>query len=84
MLADLDVALEQDDAIGDDNTEVALTWLESFLESATPADPEMAGLRRVFHPLNTPKAGKATWVCQDCARIIENKTKCTIVRSTMI
>jgi hypothetical protein len=87
VLTDLDTALEQDESLTNgtpDNAEIALTWLESFLESATPVDPEMAGLRRCFHRLGTPNAGKAAWVCPECARVIEGRRAHSVVRSTMV
>lgn len=88
VLEDLDAALENDLSIADnENTEITMTWLESFLESATPVQPKNAGLRRVFHSVGKPDAGKAAWVCAHCAAIMEGRAPQKVVhvcRSTML
>ena len=84
VLGDLDAALEEDGSMAADNAEVALTWLESFLETAEPVDPKLAGLRRCFRPMGTPNAGQAAWVCAECASVMNRSARLPSVRTTMV
>ena len=88
VLDDLDKALEGDVSLSDnENTEITMTWLHSFLESATPVQPEMAGLQRCFHSVGKPNAGKAAWVCAECAAVMRGRAAEQTVhvrRSTML
>ena len=57
VLGDLDAALEQDDSIADDNAEIALTWLESFL-GQYPGRSEPGGITAVLSPGRDAKRGQ--------------------------